>query len=371
MSSENENYEESEMLEEYKIIRETFDEIKSEISKKINNPKNPSDKWEYLDDFFNILDFQIMFVNQISQTFRGIEESIRYKDKIINNLVKINKDMCQKMILNFIDKNKNNSRKNTERQNLNVIVKKEAEVQILKYSAIKKPKSKGNIRKNPSNHFHSQINLDIPYVLSNDDIIKKIKRKVENNSNFGRESAQLLNKSPKKLLNKSSSALTLSRTKKPLNTFNAINEYSSTIYNNTNTPSNYTTNALPIYKKPKQFENLSLNSRSLTPNGKKNESTQFGSIQTNPTPNLTLVGKTNKQIHKRNIDRKEQNHLTFEAKLLNKYHQILNNYNSQKTEEECLKETKQKYNETVNQSKKKMEQIKYKYDKMLNSSNNY
>ena len=63
------------------------------------------------------------------------------------------------------------------------------------------------------------------------------------------------------------------------------------------------------------------------------------------------------------MDRKDQNHLTFEAKLLNKYHQILNNYNSQKTEEECLKETKQKYNETINQSKKKMEQIKYKYDK--------
>ena len=111
MSSENENYEESEMLREYKIIRETFDEIKIEIGKKINNPNNPGEKWEYLDDFFNILDFQILFVNQISQTFRGIQENTGYKDKIINNLVKINKDMCQKMILTFIDKNKNNCNK--------------------------------------------------------------------------------------------------------------------------------------------------------------------------------------------------------------------------------------------------------------------
>ena len=123
---------------------------------------------------------------------------------------------------------------------------------------------------------------------------------------------------------------------------------------------------MPIYKKPKQLENLSLNSRSLTPNSKKHESGRFDSIQINPTPNITVVGKTNNQIYKRNMDRKDQNHLTFEAKLLNKYHQILNNYNSQKTEEECLKETKQKYNETINQSKKKMEQIKYKYDKKLN-----
>ena len=367
MSSENENYEESEMLREYKIIRETFDEIKIEIGKKINNPNNPGEKWEYLDDFFNILDFQILFVNQISQTFRGIQENTGYKDKIINNLVKINKDMCQKMILTFIDKNQNNCNKITDKKNLNVIVKKEAEVQILRPSLIKKPKSKGNIRKNPTNQFHSQINLDIPYILSNDDIIKKIKNKVENNSNLGRDGDQLLNKYPKKLLNKSSSALALRRTKKPLNTFNTVNANSSlTIYNNTNTSSNYTTNALPIYKKPKQLENLSLNSRSLTPNSKKHESGRFDSIQINPTPNITVVGKTNNQIYKRNMDRKDQNHLTFEAKLLNKYHQILNNYNSQKTEEECLKETKQKYNETINQSKKKMEQIKYKYDKKLN-----
>ena len=176
MSSENENYEESEMLREYKIIRETFDEIKIEIGKKINNPHNPGEKWEYLDDFFNILDFQILFVNQISQTFRGIQENTGYKDKIINNLVKINKDMCQKMILTFIDKNKNNCNKITDKKNLNVIVKKEAEVQILRPSLIKKPKSKGNIRKNPTNQFHSQINLDIPYILSNDDIIKKNKK---------------------------------------------------------------------------------------------------------------------------------------------------------------------------------------------------
>ena len=55
--------------------------------------------------------------------------------------------------------------------------------------------------------------------------------------------------------------------------------------------------------------------------------------------------------------------MAFETKLLNKYHQILNDYNSQKTEEECLKETKIKYIESVNQNKKKLEQRKCKYEK--------
>ena len=93
-----------EMLKEYKIIREAFDNIKLDILNKVQEKNLTNNRTNIFDDFFNILDFQILFINQISQTFRGIKEDVGYKEKIINNLIKINKDMCEKMILNYIDK---------------------------------------------------------------------------------------------------------------------------------------------------------------------------------------------------------------------------------------------------------------------------
>ena len=79
--------------------------IRDQLSKLQNDLQNlTNNRTDTFDDFFNILDFQILFINQISQTFRGIKEDVGYKEKIINNLIKINKDMCEKMILNYIDK---------------------------------------------------------------------------------------------------------------------------------------------------------------------------------------------------------------------------------------------------------------------------
>ena len=58
-----------EMLKEYKIIREAFDNIKLDILNKVQEKNLTNNRTDTFDDFFNILDFQILFINQISQTF--------------------------------------------------------------------------------------------------------------------------------------------------------------------------------------------------------------------------------------------------------------------------------------------------------------
>lgn len=335
----NDNIDDVEMLKEYKIIRETFDSVKLDVLNKI---KEKNTRYDSFDDLFNILDFQILFVNQISQTFRGIKEDVGYKEKIINNLVKINKDMCEKMILNYIDKIQRGSL-SKDYNNL-TIVKKENEIQI------KSNKRKNNTNKK-YNNVRSQIQLDIDYVLSkNEDIIKKIKQKAELES--------------QRKIPKSSSALSLKNKKQiiPSIATNQTNLHSS--QNLQNISYNYSTNSLQIYKKPKQIDPLSLNSRSMTPNNRK-LIPKLETLQTNDNNNVSVMTDRNHSIKKKRND-SNSNHMTFEARLLTKYHQILNDYNSQKTEEECLKETKIKYIESVNQNKKKMEHLKSKYERKIN-----
>ena len=55
-----------EMLKEYKIIREAFDNIKLDILNKVQEKNLTNNRTNIFDDFFNILDFQILFINQIS-----------------------------------------------------------------------------------------------------------------------------------------------------------------------------------------------------------------------------------------------------------------------------------------------------------------
>lgn len=337
-----------EMLKEYKIIRETFDNIKQDILNKVQEKKLSSNRIDTFDDLFNIFDFQILFINQISQTFRGIKEDVGYKEKIINNLIKINKDMCEKMILNYIDKIKRGNALPKGNNNL-VIVQKESVIEI------KNNRKKNNIGKK-NNNGKSQIQLDIDYVLSkNEDIIKKIK--------------QIAEIEYQKRLPKSSSALSL-KSKKPIIPSPSITTGPTNLHSSQNLQNisyNYSTNSLQIYQKPKQVNQLSLNSRSMTPNNRK-VVPRLETLQTNLNNNnvSAMTDRNHSTKKKRNELITNSNQTTFEAKLLNKYHQILNDYNSQKTEEECLKETKIKYIESVNQNKKKLEQRKYKYEKKIN-----
>ena len=333
-----------EMLNEYKIIREAFDNIKLDILNKVQEKNLTNNITDTFDDFFNILDFQILFINQISQTFRGIKEDVGYKEKIINNLIKINKDMCEKMILNYIDKLQR--RNAVEKRNSNLII---AQKEIL--IEIKSNRKKNNLVKK-NNNGKSQIQLDIDYVLSkNEDIINKIKKKAEIEY--------------QKRIPKSSSALSL-KSKKQIIPSPGIATGPTNLHSSQNLQNisyNYSTNSLQIYQKPKQMNQLSLNSRSMTPNNRK-VVPRFETLQTNVNNNVSAMTDRNHSTKKkRNELITNSNQTTFETKLLNKYHQILNDYNSQKTEEECLKETKIKYIESVNQNKKKLEQIKCKYEK--------
>ena len=333
-----------EMLKEYKIIREAFDNIKLDILNKVQEKNFTNNRTDTFDDFFNILDFQILFINQISQTFRGIKEDVGYKEKIINNLIKINKDMCEKMILNYIDKLQR--RNAVEKRNSNLII---AQKEIL--IEIKSNRKKNNLVKK-NNNGKSQIQLDIDYVLSkNEDIINKIKKKAEIEY--------------QKRIPKSSSALSL-KSKKQIIPSPGIATGPTNLHSSQNLQNisyNYSTNSLQIYQKPKQMNQLSLNSRSMTPNNRK-VVPRFETLQTNVNNNVSAMTDRNHSTKKkRNELITNSNQTTFETKLLNKYHQILNDYNSQKTEEECLKETKIKYIESVNQNKKKLEQRKCKYEK--------
>lgn len=333
-----------EMLKEYKIIREAFDNIKLDILNKVQEKNLTNNRTDTFDDFFNILDFQILFINQISQTFRGIKEDVEYKEKIINNLIKINKDMCEKMILNYIDKLQR--RNAVEKRNSNLII---AQKEIL--IEIKSNRKKNNLVKK-NNNGKSQIQLDIDYVLSkNEDIINKIKKKAEIEY--------------QKRIPKSSSALSL-KSKKQIIPSPGIATGPTNLHSSQNLQNisyNYSTNSLQIYQKPKQMNQLSLNSRSMTPNNRK-VVPRFETLQTNVNNNVSAMTDRNHSTKKkRNELITNSNQTTFETKLLNKYHQILNDYNSQKTEEECLKETKIKYIESVNQNKKKLEQRKCKYEK--------
>ena len=334
-----------EMLKEYKIIREAFDNIKLDILNKVQEKNLTNNRTDTFDDFFNILDFQILFINQISQTFRGIKEDVGYKEKIINNLIKINKDMCEKMILNYIDKLQR--RNAVEKRNSNLII---AQKEIL--IEIKSNRKKNNLVKK-NNNGKSQIQLDIDYVLSkNEDIINKIKKKAEIEY--------------QKRIPKSSRALSL-KSKKQIIPSPGIATGPTNLHSSQNLQNisyNYSTNSLQIYQKPKQMNQLSLNSRSMTPNNRK-VVPRFETLQTNVNNNVSAMTDRNHSTKKkRNELITNSNQTTFETKLLNKYHQILNDYNSQKTEEECLKETKIKYIESVNQNKKKLEQIKCKYEKI-------
>ena len=333
-----------EMLKEYKIIREAFDNIKLDILNKVQEKNLTNNRTNIFDDFFNILDFQILFINQISQTFRGIKEDVGYKEKIINNLIKINKDMCEKMILNYIDKLQR--RNAVEKRNSNLII---AQKEIL--IEIKSNRKKNNLVKK-NNNGKSQIQLDIDYVLSkNEDIINKIKKKAEIEY--------------QKRIPKSSRALSL-KSKKQIIPSPGIATGPTNLHSSQNLQNisyNYSTNSLQIYQKPKQMNQLSLNSRSMTPNNRK-VVPRFETLQTNVNNNVSAMTDRNHSTKKkRNELITNSNQTTFETKLLNKYHQILNDYNSQKTEEECLKETKIKYIESVNKNKKKLEQRKCKYKK--------
>ena len=437
--------EENSLLKEYKIIQDTFDNIKNEILYK--HQLQLAKKTDLIDDLFSIFDFQILFINQISQTYRGISDDVQCKEKIIFNLIQINRDMCIKRINSFIEKH------------INIKASADSSFMLASSNVTSNAKSKiknrnttpnSNTQNTNSHRFGNNRftrnrdnngNLNLKNTLTNEDIIEKIKSKVERknqhkvktnsiSNNSINESHTVNGSKIKSHINKSNSTAALNKQQihsQIINNITKINTHinhsmltrnnhsnnnnnnstysnsnnlllgsntvcvsTNVINNNSNNNSNvnesfiHTANSTKnnrIYKKPQQLNNLNniVNSRSLTPNNKNNKRNDAANIT-----NMSILSEMNNNNinggsnNKRN-ERTNSCHAvigtnsnvpgySFEEKLLNKYHQILDNYNSHKTQEQYEKETKQKYNES-NQSKKKlnkskMEPIKNEYGKI-------
>ena len=351
----------NEILTEYKIVKDTFETIKNDIILKCTADLQNSLVKGLSDDFFNILDFQILFVNQIGQTYRDIQDDVSCKDKIISNLVKINKDMCEKMIIGFLDKLKKIKTKDDSYKNFSVdhiekfyILSNNRSLLSSSVTSLNErkisPKKKINRASGTRNYSNSKklpelpIEVDLKSLITNDDIIAKLQKKV--NSRYNCSSSSSLKNPKKKKISMRQRTIT--------NSHSVTNTSSS----QTQGPLAKSSSALALRRETKNDDSnnsvLLYNSSSLSI---KNKKPQISHISRSMTPN-----NKDKSIH--NISNYSisgvKEHQTFEEKLLMKYHQILNEYNSQKTEEQVLKETKQRYNESLSQSRRKLEKMKLK-----------
>ena len=383
------------LLKEYKIIQDSFDTIKNQILNK--HLHLFSKKKELIEDLFSIFDFQLLFINQISQTFRGINEKLQCKEKIIFNLVQINQDICMKRINSFISKYLS-PKTTTNTSLISIPINPNSSVKAKINHRNSTPKSTAlnlsSQRVSKLTRNRNQHNLNLKSTLTNEDIIEKIKRNVEkkNNQNkyknnpinsdydnltFGENkptvhrfnksnSTLILNKQQQnKVLNKTcgnttknsrnyitgntncNNSFIANKTNNNNNSNNNSNTNDSTSFSSSNTGKN--TNNNRIYRKPHQ-----LNNRALTPNNKNilNDTSNLSSISI-----LTEVNMNNKKIGRHNscyavIGMNRNTPLySFEEKLLNKYHQILDEYNSHKTQEQCEKKTKMKYNEQLHKQR--------------------
>ena len=181
-------------INEFKIIKETNSIIKNNISKHFKNCL-------YIDDLFYILDFQLLFINQITKTIRNNQGNEEYKNKIVNDLVQINKEMSQIMITSFLSKLNNkflnfkiysNSVPKKQEKSLNRNKNSSLKIFQLKLETPKKKNLIENLKKkiNTSefieNNKHStmkkKINTKIKVKKINNSMEKKSKLKINNNS---------------------------------------------------------------------------------------------------------------------------------------------------------------------------------------------
>lgn len=90
----------SNSLQEYELIKGTFDNIKQSVLSKIKR----NTTWKFLDEFFSLLDYLTCFFNQISQTYHVLPNTIENKELFLNNLIKINRDLFEVNLIKFIEK---------------------------------------------------------------------------------------------------------------------------------------------------------------------------------------------------------------------------------------------------------------------------
>ena len=240
----------SELINEYKIIRDSYLQLKNKISKifKCNN---------YLDDLFNIFDTLILFFNQISQTFRTIQEGNEYREQILKNIVKINLEMSENMIINFLNKIsvKINTNKNKFINYNNNNLNKKNIVNLKNYFPALKTSSNSNFIKKDNYNKYNNNN----YKNNNNN------NNIKNKSNINITETNINKKKPtQKFIHKSSSAIN-------------INE------NNNNITNNNLNNNNKIHKSINKSISTEINTSILKDNKKKsNNNISKNNINTSP-----------------------------------------------------------------------------------------
>ncbi len=316
-------------INEFKIIKETNSIIKNNISKHFKNCL-------YIDDLFYILDFQLLFINQITKTIRNNQGNEEYKNKIVNDLVQINKEMSQIMITSFLSK-LNNKFLNFKIYSNSVPKKQEKSLNRNKNSSLKTfrlkletPKKKNlieNLKKkintsefienNNHNIVKKKINTKIKVKKINNSMEKKSKLKINNNS---------LNEEKKKF---HPNLTTRTEIKSYMKKDKVTSKKKKSIIINMSTDN--------LYKR--KFNRSQLLETFHTNLSETNSFFEGIKLKNDFRYNTNLI--------------KKKNNLSgnFEERLIKKNQDILNKYNNQKTEEQKMKEAEKAYYESINRGK--------------------
>jgi hypothetical protein len=316
-------------INEFKIIKETNSIIKNNISKHFKNCL-------YIDDLFYILDFQLLFINQISKTIRNNQGNEEYKNKIVNDLVQINKEMSQIMITSFLSKLNN----------------KFLNFKIYSNSVPKKQEKSLNRNKNSSlKTFH--LKLETP---KKKNFIENLKKKI-NTSEFIENNNHTITKKKinSKIKVKKINNSVEKKSKFKINN-NSLNEEKKNFY-----PNLTTRREIKSYMKKDNVASKKKNSIIINMSTdnlykrKFNRSQLLEIFQTNLSEtNSFFEGiklKTDFRYNTNSI--KKNNNLSgnFEERLIKKNQDILNKYNNQKSEEQKMKEAEKAYYESINREK--------------------
>ena len=386
----------SELINEYKIIRDSYLQMKNKISKvfKYNN---------YLDDLFNIFDSLILFFNQISQTFRTIQEGNEFREQILKNIVKINLEMNENLIINFLNKISlkinSNANKNHNYNNNNNLSKKNI-INLKNYFHGIKTTSNSNLMKKDKNN---KINNNYSKNKNNFNITEININKKKPNQKFVHKSASAININENNNLNNNNN----NKINKSINKSIEINNTNSSIPKENKKKFNISKNNIntsPFLNKKKfliknKFPNLNNNNNNNIENNKKEIKNNNNKNKKREELDLSFLSKkqlkrkelksfdasnsknyfnysfkdlnnssflpserkrldtysgVNRQTaasaSKKKIYKKHMNN--FEENLVSKFHGILDKYNNTNTEQDYIKNTKEYLKNIIEMQKK-------------------
>ena len=376
----------SELINEYKIIRDSYLQMKNKISKvfKYNN---------YLDDLFNIFDSLILFFNQISQTFRTIQEGNEYREQILKNIVKINLEMNENLIINFLNKISikinSNANKNYIYNNNNNNINKKNIINLKNYFHGIKTTSNSNLIKKDSYKYNNNYKINNTKNKNNINITETNINKRKSNQKFVHKSASAININEN---NNNNNNLNNNKNNKSINksisteintSIPKENKKKLNISKNNNSPflskkkmfiknkiSNNIENNKKEIKNKKSKDELDFSFlskkqlkrkelKSFDAANSKNFNYSFkdlnnSSFLPSERKRLDTYSGVNRQTaasaSKKKIYKKHKNN--FEENLVSKFHGILDKYNNTNTEQDYIKNTKEYLKNIIEMQKK-------------------